>query len=57
MEYAILALCIIAGIAISVPIIRAMRRHQIKNQRAMRRASADIARERMGCRLYRDGRP
>lgn len=54
MVIVILTLCALAGLSIAVPIIRALRRHQVKKQRSMRRASADIARERMGCRRYRD---
>lgn len=48
----ILLACAVFGLAISAPIIRWLRARQIRHQRAMRRASADIARERMGVRLH-----
>lgn len=50
----ILLACAIFGLALSAPIIRWLRARQIRQQRAMRRASADIARERMGVRLHEE---
>lgn len=47
----ILLACVVFGLALAAPIIRWLRARQIRQQRAMRRASADIARERMGVRM------
>lgn len=48
----ILLACTVFGLAMSAPIIRWLRARQLRQQRAMRRASADIARERMGVYLH-----